>query len=71
MENDLFISSGLDEDKEVREAIRELELSHQRFVSRKAELDNLVIYGRQLTQQVEYDKSEMMMKLISTTLLVY
>lgn len=71
IENDLFISSGLDEDKEVRAAIRELELSHQRFVSRKAELDNLVIYGRQLTQQVEEDKSEMMMKLTSTTMLVY
>ena len=71
IENDLLISSGLDEDKEVREAIRELELSHHRFASRKAELDNMVIYGRQLTKQVEEDKSEMMMKLTSTTLLVY
>ena len=71
IENDLFISSGLDDNKEVRATIREFELSHNRFGSRKAELDNLVIYGRQLTKQVEEDKKEMEMKLANTSLLVY
>lgn len=71
VEHNLLICSRLDELKEVRAAIRELELSHQRFRSRKAELSHLSDYGRQLTEQVEEDKREMERNLTNTTVLVY
>ena len=71
IEHDLLISSGLDEVQEVRTAINQLLSSHKRFVNRKAELDNLSIYGRQLTRQVEEDKREMERQLTNATLVVY
>lgn len=71
VEHRLLISVGLDEAKDVKAAIKELELSHQRFRSRKAELDNLCAYGRRLTDQVEAEKREMTNKLASASLLVY
>ena len=39
-------------------AIRELELSHLRFSCKKAELDNLFIYGRRLSGEVEESERE-------------
>lgn len=43
IEHDMLITSRLDEVEEVRAAVEELQLCHQRFSSRNAELNHLMV----------------------------
>lgn len=71
MERDLLTDSGVDKAETVQDSVAALKASWQKYVGRKAELENLLFYGKQLTRQVEADKREVEQLLIATTLAVY
>jgi hypothetical protein len=71
VEQDLLIDSRLDDLECVQEVVAALQASQQRFMSRKIELEYLMVYGKQLTSQVEEDKREMEQRLVEATMTVY
>ncbi len=70
-EKDVIISTGVDKAKGVQIALQQLVESQKRLVSRKAELDNITIYGHLLEKNVEEDKSEVNRRLTNVVLQIY
>jgi hypothetical protein len=71
VEHDLLIDSRLDDLECVQEVVAAFQASQQRLVSRKIELEYLMVYGKQLTTQVEEDKRHMEQKLVEATMTVF
>jgi hypothetical protein len=64
-------SSGLDRQAEVKTALDELAVLQKRQASRQAELDCLVVRGRQLEREVEEGNRAVQVRLMTATVLVY